>query len=117
MMQKYLRIEFGTGYCGEDEVDYYLLQDQTQTELTAEDWERYQSEAIAHNESFGRDFADWCDENGLDPDEDDGTEWDTYATECAEAGSMEIVEIDSEDSDAFADGHLIVNMEGKPFLW
>lgn len=104
MIQKYMRVELGTGYCGEDEVRYYLLRDQEQTELTETDYEMYEELAIGHNESYGHEYADYCDEYDADPET--GELWDEYVCHCCECGSYEIVELDDEDEDAFADGTL-----------
>ena len=103
-----MRVELGTGYCGEDSVQYYKLADQNQTEPTQQDWERYEEMALSHNESYGHEFADWCEEHDLDPDEDNGEYWDEYAIHCAENGGIEIIEADPEDEDdsTFDDGFL-----------
>jgi len=108
MKQKYMRVELGTGYCGEDSVQYYKLADQNQIEPTQQDWERYQEMALSHNETYGHEFADWCEEHDLDPDEDNGEYWDEYCIECCEHGYIEIIEADSEDEDdsTFDDGFL-----------
>ncbi len=106
MKQKYMRIELGTGYCGETSVEYYKLADQTQTELTDKDWEQYQEMALDHNETYGHEFLDYCDKNDLDPDDD--SYWDDYAAECSEHGYIEIVEADPDDEDdsTFGDGFI-----------
>lgn len=106
MKEKYMRVELGTEYCGETSVEYYKLADQNQTELTDADWERYQEMALDHNESFGHEYSDYCDENELDPE--DGESWDAYAIECCEAGGIEIVEadLDNEINHTFNDGFI-----------
>lgn len=107
MLEKYLRMQCGTGYCGTDEVSYFKLADQNQTELTGSDYERYTECALSHNESFGYDFQDYCDKNDVNADEDTGEYWDDYVLNCAEAGYIEIVELDPEtDTDCFSDGCL-----------
>lgn len=106
MKQKYMRVVLGTGYCGEESVEYYRLSDQTQTEPTKEDWDRYEEMALNHNESYGREYADWCDEHYVDPDLSDC--WDEYVVHCTENGCIEIVEADPEDEDdsTFDDGFI-----------
>jgi len=101
-----MRVELGTGYCGEDSVEYYKLADQNQTNITQEDWERYEEMALSHNESYGHEFADWCEENYIDPDLADC--WNEYVIECCDNGCIEIVEADPEDEDdsTFDDGFL-----------
>lgn len=108
MKEKYMRVELGTGYCGEDTVEYYRLADQIQTEPTNEDWEQYGEMALSHNESYGREFSDWCDDHEIDMEEDNGEYWDEYVIHCAEQGCIEIVEGDPEDEDdhTFDDGFI-----------
>jgi len=108
MKEKYMRVELATGYCGETSVEYYKLADQNQVETTNEDWERYQAIALNHNEAYGHDFAEWCEEAGLDMEEDNGEYWDEYVIECCEHGYIEIVIADptDEDDSTFDDGTL-----------
>ena len=101
-----MRVELGTGYCGEDTVEYYKLANQNQTEPTDGDYERYTEMAISHNESYGHEYADYCDENELDPE--DGSYWDEYCLECCEHGCIEIIEVDLDDeiNHTFNDGFI-----------
>ena len=106
MKQKYMRVELGTGYCGETSIQYYKLEDQTKTGITKYDWDYLEQLAIEHNESYGRDYADYCDQRELDPEDD--TYWDDYMIDCCENCYIEIVEADPEDEDdsTFDDGFI-----------
>lgn len=100
-------MQLGTGYCGTDEVSYFKLADQDQTELNDCDYERYADYAIDHNEHFGYDLPDYVERNYGDVDDEEiGEYWDEYVLNCVEAGYIEIVELDPEDDDSFSDGAL-----------
>lgn len=104
MLEKYLRMQLGTGYCGTDEVLYFKLKNQDQTELTPDDYEEYAQYAVAHNESFGYDLQKYVEDNYLDVDEIDEY-WDEYVLDCTEHGYIEIVELDPETNEyCFSDG-------------
>ena len=107
MKEKYIRIELGTGFCGETSVEYRRLEDQTKTTLDKEDWDAYQELALSHAESYGRDWGWYCEDNELDPDEDIDS-WDNYCIDICESGYIEIVEADPDDEDdsTFCDGFL-----------
>lgn len=105
MLEKYLRMQLGTGYCGTDEVLYFKLKNQDQTELTPDDYEQYSEYAVGHNESYGYDYQDWLERNVCVGDED-GEYYDEYVLNCVEAGYIEIVELDPEDDNSFSDGTL-----------
>lgn len=107
MLEKYLRMQLGTGYCGTDEVLYFKLENQDQTELTPDDYEQYSEYAVDHNESFGYDLQDYVEKNFEDVDDDEIDEYyDDYVLNCTEHGYIEIVELDPEDDNSFSDGTL-----------
>lgn len=97
MLEKYLRMQLGTGYVGTDEVLYFKLADQDQTELTDDDYEQYSEYAVDHNESFGYDLQKYVEDNFEDVDEIEEY-YDEYVLNC--------VELDPEDNNSFSDGTL-----------